>query len=188
MIRLTALLLTFSMLQGCAGLIVAGVVGSAVMLNDERSVQTQLDDTNTDFKISAALAEHQDIKNHTHIRAITVNRKVLLIGQASTEMLRDKAFRLVKGLKLTDTVYNQVRIGRPTSFGTRTNDTWITTKVKGRMVDTKGLDITQVKVITENSEVFLMGLIDRKKAQLAVDVARHTTGVDKVIKVFEYTN
>ncbi|WP_133405554.1 division/outer membrane stress-associated lipid-binding lipoprotein [Parashewanella tropica] len=185
--KLIALLLTCFMLQGCAGLIIAGAAGGAVALNDKRSLGTQLDDTDADFKIMAELAKQQDIKNQTHIRAITVNRKVLVIGQAPNTMLRDKAINTIKGMNIADKVYDQIRISSPTGFTTRTSDTWITTKVKGRMLNQKGLDITRIKVITENGEVFLMGVINSKQADLAVNVARHTTGVRKVIKVFDYT-
>ncbi|MCL1078601.1 BON domain-containing protein [Parashewanella spongiae] len=185
MIRLTAILLSLMLLQGCAGLIVAGVVGGAVMLNDERPLKTQLGDTDADFTISAALAKHEDIKNHTHIRAITVNRKVLVIGQAPNERLKVKVIQIINELKLSDKIYDQIRIGSPTNFGTRSNDTWITTKVKGRMLNTDGLDITRIKVVTENSEVFLLGIIDKNQADIAADIARFTTGVKRVIKVFE---
>ncbi|RYV03538.1 osmotically-inducible protein OsmY [Shewanella sp. OPT22] len=175
------------MLQGCAGLIVAGAVGGAVMLNDERSLKTQLDDTNADFKIAAELDKHKDIKEHTHIRVVTVNKKILVVGQSPNSQLRDKAIQIISELKLGDKIYNQIRIGSPTGFTTRSNDTWITTKVKGRMLNQDGLDITRIKVVTENGEVFLLGLIAENQADLAVDVARHTSGVRKVIKVFELT-
>ncbi|MCH1933169.1 BON domain-containing protein, partial [Shewanella sp. A25] len=45
-----------------------------------------------------------------------------------------------------------------------------------------------IKVVTENGEVFLLGLVSRAQADLAVDIARNTSGVRKVIKVFEYTD
>lgn len=179
------LLLSLLLLQGCAGLIVAGAVSGAVMLNDKRSIKTQLDDTNADFKISAELNKDKDIKQHTHIRAITVNRKILVVGQSPNTQLRDKAIKIISDLNLGDKIYNQIRITSPTGFSTRSNDTWITTKVKGRMLNQEGLDITRIKVVTENGEVFLLGLIAEDQAELAVDIARHTSGVKKVIKVFE---
>ncbi len=181
------LLLSLLGLQGCAGLIVAGAVGGAVMLNDERGLRTQLDDTDTDFKISAELSKDKDIKEHAHIRAITVNRKILVVGQAPDSQLRDRAIKIISDLKTGDKIYNQIRIGSPTGFIARGNDTWITAKVKGRMLNRDGLDITRVKVVTENGEVFLLGLIAKNQADIAADIARHTSGVRKVIMVFELT-
>lgn len=188
MIKLLSLLLITSLLSGCAGMVVVGAVGGAVMANDERSIKTQLSDTNADFEISSALAKHNDLKNQTHITGVVMNSNTLLIGQAPNSMLRDKAVKIVKELKIGGKIHNQIKIGNPTSFTTRSNDTWITTKVKGRMLNEKELDITKIKVITENGEVYLMGLVDKKQADLAVDVARHTAGVRRVVKVFQYVS
>ncbi|QYK01618.1 division/outer membrane stress-associated lipid-binding lipoprotein [Shewanella psychrotolerans] len=173
------------MLQGCAGAVMVGAVGGAMMLNDERSFSTQLDDTNADFQISSALAAHEDIKNQTNITGVAMNGNVLMIGQAPNSMLRDKAINTVKGLNLGGKIHNQIRIGNPISFTTRSNDTWVTTKVKTRMLNDKELDVTRIKVITENGEVFLLGVVTRDQADLAVEIARNTAGVRKVIKVLD---
>ncbi|MCU7375777.1 BON domain-containing protein [Paucibacter sp. O1-1] len=176
-----------ALLQGCAGAVMVGAVGGAKMANDERSMSTQISDTNADFTIASALSKHDDLNNQTNIAAVVMNSNVLLIGQAPNSMLRDKAIRVVQELEIGGKIHNQIRIGDfPTSFTTRSNDTWVTTKVKGRMLNEKSLDITRIKVVTENGEVFLLGLIDRKQADLAVEIARNTAGVRKVVKVFEY--
>jgi osmotically-inducible protein OsmY len=187
MIRALLIISVLAMLQGCAGAVMVGAVSGAKMANDERSMSTQISDTNTDFVIASALSKHDDLNHQTNIAAIVMNNNVLMIGQAPNSMLRDKAIKVVQELQIGGKIHNQIRIGTPTSFTTRSNDTWVTTKVKGRMLNEKSLDITRVKVITENGEVFLLGLIDRKQADLAVEIARNTAGVRKVIKVFEYT-
>ncbi|MDD8060972.1 MULTISPECIES: BON domain-containing protein [Shewanella] len=175
-----------ALLQGCAGAVMVGAVSGAKMANDERSMSTQISDTNADFTIASALSKHDDLNNQTNIAAVVMNSNVLLIGQAPNSMLRDKAIKVVQELDIGGKIHNQIRIGTPTSFTTRSNDTWVTTKVKGRMLNEKSLDITRIKVVTENGEVFLLGLIDRKQADLAVEIARNTAGVRKVVKVFEY--
>ncbi|MCW3172767.1 BON domain-containing protein [Shewanella subflava] len=186
MIKLVAIISALALLQGCAGAVMVGAVGGAKMANDERSMSTQISDTNADFEITSALSKHEDISNQTNITGVVMNSNVLMIGQAPNSMLRDKAIKAVQELNIGGKIHNQIRIGNPTSFTTRSNDTWVTTKVKGRMLNEKNLDITRVKVITENGEVFLLGLIERSQAELAVDIARNTAGVRKVIKVFEY--
>ncbi|GGP57008.1 BON domain-containing protein [Shewanella algicola] len=175
-----------ALLQGCAGAVMVGAVSGAKMANDERSMSTQISDTNADFTIASALSKHDDLNNQTNIAAVVMNNNVLMIGQAPNSMLRDKAIKVVHELDIGGKIHNQIRIGTPTSFTTRSNDTWVTTKVKGRMLNEKFLDITRIKVVTENGEVFLLGLIDRKQADLAVEIARNTAGVRKVVKVFEY--
>ncbi|MCL1125572.1 division/outer membrane stress-associated lipid-binding lipoprotein [Shewanella surugensis] len=180
--------LSLFLLQGCAGALVVGAVSGAMVANDERPVSTQLDDTNANFNIASALSSQVDLKNQANISAVVMNNNVLLIGQAPSSMLRNKAISVVKGLGLGGKIHNQIRIGNPTSFTTRSNDSWITTKVKGRMLSEQNLDMTNIKVITENGEVFLIGYVAKEQADLAVEVARNTSGVRKVIKVFEYVD
>ncbi|GLP97515.1 division/outer membrane stress-associated lipid-binding lipoprotein [Paraferrimonas sedimenticola] len=185
--RLVAVGLVLAGLQGCAGAVMVGAVGGAMMLNDERSIGTQLDDTNIERKLSSALSKHDDLANQTNISAVSINRSVLLIGQAPNSMLRDKAITTVKQAGVSDRIHSQIRIGNPISFTTRSNDTWITTKVKSRIMNDPEIDVTRIKVITENGEVFLLGLISKPDAERAVEIARNTSGVRKVVKVFEYT-
>lgn len=175
-------------LTGCAGAMMAGTVGGAVMLNDERSISTQLDDSNADFSIDSALRSNDELRENGNVTGISMNGNVLLIGQAPSSRLRDLAVSTVQNLKLGGKIHNQIRIGNPISFTTRSNDGWITTKVKGRMLNDKNLDMTRIKVVTENGEVFLLGLVSREQADLAVEIARNTSGVRRVIKVFEYTD
>ncbi|KFZ36222.1 membrane protein [Shewanella mangrovi] len=182
------MLLSFMMLTltGCAGAMMAGTVGGAVMLNDDRSIKTQLDDTNADFSIDSALRSNEELKSQCNISGISMNGNVLLIGQAPSSRLRDLAVSTIQSLKLGGKIHNQIRIGNPIAFTTRSNDSWITTKVKGRMLNDKVLDMTKIKVVTENGEVFLLGLVTREQGDLAADIASNTAGVRKVIKVFEY--
>ncbi|UCX03341.1 BON domain-containing protein [Shewanella sp. HL-SH4] len=186
MIKLVAIISVIALLQGCAGAVMVGAVGGAKMANDERSMSTQISDTNAGFDITGALSKYEDLNNQTNITGVVMNGNVLMYGQAPNSMLRDKAIKAVQELNIGGKIHNQIRIGNPTSFTTRSNDTWVTTKVKGRMLNEKSLDVTRIKVITENGEVFLLGLIERSQADLAVDVARNTAGVRKVVKVFEY--
>ncbi|NKF52199.1 divisome-associated lipoprotein YraP [Shewanella sp. WXL01] len=186
MIKPAALITIALLLQGCAGALMVGAVGGAKMANDERSMMTQFNDTDAGFNIINALSQDKELSERTNISGVVVNTNVLLIGQAPSSALRDRAVNIVQGLEIGGKLHNQIRIGNPTSFTSRSNDAWITTKVKTRMLNNNDLDITRVKVVTENGEVFLLGLIERSQADIAVDIARNTTGVRKVIKVFEY--
>ncbi|MBR9728133.1 division/outer membrane stress-associated lipid-binding lipoprotein [Shewanella intestini] len=174
------------LLQGCASALLVGAVSGAKMVNDERSMKTQLNDTNADFDIVSALSKDNDLKEHTNITGVVMNSNVLMIGQAPNSALRDRAIAIVQKLNIGGKIHNQIRIGNPTSFTSRSNDAWITTKVKSRMLNNNDLDVTRIKVVTENGEVFLLGLVSRPQADIAVEITRHTTGVRKVIKVFEY--
>ncbi|WP_298443264.1 division/outer membrane stress-associated lipid-binding lipoprotein [uncultured Ferrimonas sp.] len=186
MIRVLFACLLVSQLAGCAAAIVAGTVGTAVMVNDNRSVGSQIDDHTIELEVMAALSNHKDLSNQTRISATSVNQQVLLVGQVPNQMLHTKAVQLIKQIDGVERVHDQLRTGNPLGFTSRSNDSWITTKVKSRMLSNDKLNSLRIKVVTENREVFLLGVISQQEAKLAVDIARNTDGVSKVIKVFQY--
>ena len=85
-------------------------------------------------------------------------------------------------------VYNEIAVKGPTSSLSRASDSWITTKIKTQMLATKGLQSGSIKVVTENGAVYLMGMVSREQADTSVNIARQVTGVQKVVKIFQYTN
>lgn len=179
------LILTCFSLSGCAGLMVAGAGAGAAASQDRRTVPTQLEDSNIEIKTAAALFKNDEIWKDTNIDVVSYNTIVLLIGQAPTASLKSKAQAEVKKIPKVQKVYNQIRIAAPISFFARRNDEYLTSKVKTSMLFTENFPSGKIKVVTENNEVFLLGLVSESEAEKAVEIARNIDGVTRVIKVFE---
>ena len=113
---------------------------------------------------------------------------VLLTGQVSSADLIPIAAAQVRPMRNVRKVYNELTVAGKTSLLSRTNDTWLTTKVKSAFSTEESSDAARIKVVTENSVVYLMGLLTRAEADAAADIARNIQGVQKVVKVFEYMN
>ena len=177
---------SLGLLQGCAGVFIAGAATTASVANDRRTVGSVLDDQNIELKAADAIASRKDMNKASRISATSVNGKVLLVGQTPYSQYSRDAEKLVAKISGVRQVYNELRIRKPIGFADQSNDSWITSKIKSTMLTTKGIDSTHFKVVTESGEVFLMGLVTRSEAEKAVDLARHVSGVKKVIKVFEY--
>lgn len=185
--RVLLLLITaLPLLQGCAGLFVAGAATTASIANDRRSFGSVIDDQNIELKAANAIATRQDITKASRISATSINGKVLLVGQTPYTQYSRDAEKLVTRVSGVRHVFNEIRITKPLGFGQQSTDTWITSKVKSQMLAQKGMDSTRFKVVTENGEVFLMGLVTREEAERAVNLTRKISGVRQVIKVFEY--
>lgn len=122
----------------------------------------------------------------SHIIVVSFNGLVLLAGQVPSEALREKASEVAGRLKRVRKVHNELNIGGPISMIARTNDSWLTSKVKTRLLASGAVDGTKMKVQTENSVVYLMGLTTRAKADAAIEVASQIYGIQKIVKVFEY--
>ncbi|MDP2559621.1 division/outer membrane stress-associated lipid-binding lipoprotein [Psychrobium sp. 1_MG-2023] len=185
-IKLAALLAVFLSLQGCVTGVVLGAVGIATVANDRRTAASQLEDESIELKASSLLSDDKGISEHSHINVISYNRMMLVVGQAPNEMLRNRVITLLRTVPNVTKIHNQIRIGNPIQLKTRTKDSWLTSKIKVAMTADTELASSQVKVITEYGEVFLLGLVSQAEGNKAAEIARNVSGVKKVIKVFEY--
>ncbi|ARD40298.1 osmotically-inducible protein OsmY [Edwardsiella ictaluri] len=172
------------LLQGC----VAAVIGSATVAtqaaSDPRSVGTQVDDGTLEARISNALSKDAQLKKEARVVVTAYQGQVLLTGQAPSQALISRAKQIAMGVEGTKAVYNEVRLGQPVSLGTASADAWITTKVRSQLLASDQVKSTNVKVTTENSEVFLLGLVTPKEGQAAAQTASKVSGVKHVTTAF----
>ena len=184
--KLIALLVIASWLSGCAAALIAGAAGTASAVNDRRTLGNQIDDNAIEIKASAYIVDEEALNKHVNINAVSVNGILLLIGQSPNDMLKDRVVKLMRGIPGVRKLHNQIRIGTPVSISTKTHDAWLTSKVKLQLLTDERIDGTHIKVVTENSEVFLMGLVSQQEANIAADISRNVNGVARVYKAFEY--
>jgi len=186
---LLLLILCIPVLSSCALLVAAGVatgVGTGVaMSNDRRTSGIFVEDEGIEMKSGRRISEKYG--NNVHINVTSYNRNVLLTGEAPSDAAKADIGNLVKGVENVRNVINEISVGPTSTYGSRSSDTLITSKVKGRFIDVGKFQVNHVKVITENGVVYLLGLVNRKEADNAVEIAGSTSGVRKVVKVFEYT-
>ncbi len=175
-------------LSGCipAAVVVGATAGGAI-LYENRSVSAQLHDRDISQIAKNRIGAAKNLRD-SHIEVATFNGIVLMVGQTPSAELRDQANQLVSTIPNVKRVYNEVTIADPSSIFDRSQDDWITTKVKSALVAEKGLRSSNIKVVTESHVVYLMGLVTQSQANMAATVASKMTGVQKVIKVFEYQN
>jgi osmotically-inducible protein OsmY len=170
-------------LQGCFTVVAAGVTQGVMVAVDRRSVGTQTEDESIEWKASARVSEKFGDK--VHVNFTSYNRKVLLSGEVPDEATRVEVDKLTSGVANVEGVYNELVIGPLTSFGNRSNDAYITSKVKSRSIDVGKFNPVHVKVVTEAGTAFLLGLVTQAEADSAVQVARTTAGVKKVVNLLE---
>ncbi len=175
------------LLSGCiaAAFATGAAIGGAVVY-DKRAIKVMYDDQTIEYQAMRALEQNSDLVNNARISVTSFNYVLLLVGEAPSKSLRIKAQQVVAHVPKVRRIVNQITIGNPINFSTQSNDSWITTQVKTKMLATKGLTSSQIKVITENSIVYLMGIVTKSQAQLASKVASQIKGVTKVATLFEY--
>ena len=170
-------------LQGCST-----VTGPTSEDYGKRTLGTVWDDQMIESRGKANIrAAHEQLKK-AHISITAFNGMVLLSGQVPSEEAKNIAGSSITDLRKVRTVHNELEVAGPTSMMARTNDSWLTTKVKAALLSSNDTEGTRVKVVTENGVVFLMGLLTRSEAEAAVEKTRKVFGVQKIVKVFEYIN
>ena len=177
-----------TLLPGCAPLLVAGAVGgTALVATDRRSVGAQADDEAIELKISNAI--NTQYGESVHAISTSYNGIVLLSGEVPTAEIFTSIGNLAKSTAKVRSVHNELAVGPNADLSVRSNDTFITSKVKSRFVEaSKTFSPTHVKVVTERGVVYLMGLVRREEGDAAGQIAATTSGVGRVVKLFEYTN
>lgn len=180
---LAATLVAASLLGGCAVVAGGAVVGTALSATDRRSTGTQVEDQTIELKASSRVSEA--LGGRGHVSVSSYNRTVLITGEVPTEADRVAVEKAIGGIEHVRATVNELAVMFNSSMTARSNDTYLTSKVKAAFIDAKDLQVNTIKVVTERGTVYLMGRLTEREANRAADVARGQSGVGKVVKVFE---
>jgi osmotically-inducible protein OsmY len=171
-------------LSGCVEMMVGGAVMGAVATADRRTLGAQTEDKT--ITVKSELRVPKIAGGDAHVNIASFNRKVLLTGEVRDEAAKSKVESEVRTIEGVQTIANELEISGPSSYTSRSSDALITTKVKASLVDMKTISATSFKVVTERGTVYLMGRVTQREGQVAADVARGVSGVQRVIKIFDY--
>ena len=170
-------------LQGCFPLAVTGVGAAAMMASDRRTTGTYIEDESIEWKVIGKVRERFA---GAHVNATSFNRRVLLTGEAPNDDAKQRIEEAVRTIDNVRDVTNELQVAGASSLASRGNDALISSNVKARMVNNGKFSPLHVKVLTEAGVVYLMGLVSPQEGDAAVEIARTTSGVSRVVKVFEY--
>jgi osmotically-inducible protein OsmY len=175
------------LVAGCAAVVIGATAGAGTLVAmDRRSSGILASDQAIESKVTKDAANRWP--GGVHLNVTSYDGKVLLTGEVPTAAIRDEIGQLATATEYVRGVNNELLVGPETEFGARTQDTYITTKVKTRLIEAGRLDANNVKVVTERSVVYLLGLVSRQEGDAAAQIAASTTDVARVVKLFEYTD
>jgi len=177
-------LMLVSQLAGCVTAVVGGAALGGSMIADRRTSGIYIEDENIEIKAESKI--QKNLAEESHVNVTCYNRNVLLTGEVTNVADKAKAETLVKTIPNIRAITNEIAIMEKSTFSDRTNDVYITSLVKGNFLTSNKFSVNHVKVVAERSVVYLMGLVTKKEADDAVQIARTTEGVAKVVKLFEY--
>ena len=180
------ILLLLLQLSSCAPIYLASATTGGVVATSERTSGAFLEDAVIEFKGERLLEEK--IGDRARFSLISFNRVLLVTGQAPSQSVIDEITELTSGIENVRRVINKIAIGGQLGLTAISADAVLTAKTKSRLLGVQEGEFNSIdiKVVTENNVVYLMGLVSRANAAIAVDVARNTSGVLKVVRIFEY--
>ena len=187
-LRIILLLPFAASIIGCAAAVVTGGAAGVSVITDKRTTGTVIEDQAIELKALRAFSDNKEISEKAHLNVTSYNTVVLVTGETPDEALRQQAIDLVSKIPKVSQVHNEVAIAAPSSLVSRSSDSLITSKVKAQLVAEKNVKSLSIKVVTDKGVVYLLGLVGRKEADIATDIARKTGGVQKVVMLFEYTD
>lgn len=180
-----ALISSLLLSTGCSQIISATSDGPYHEDYGRRTPGTAMDDDLIETKILVNLSKASDALANSPISVHAYNGVVLLIGQTSSQDLKDEAKKIAENTRKVRKVHNEIELSGPVSTLASANDAWITSKIKSKMILAEEVQSSRVQVITENGVVYLMGLVTNAEAERASDITRNTSGVRKVVRIFE---
>ncbi|MBI3140570.1 MAG: BON domain-containing protein [Rhodocyclales bacterium] len=172
------------LLQGCFPVAAVGVGAGALIATDRRNAETYLADEAIEIRAMNRIGEK--FGERVHVNVTGYNMKLLLTGEAPDAALKAEIEQVAGGVPNVKAVANELQVAGISGYGARSNDTYITSKVKARFIEAGKFSVNHVKVVTEAGVVYLLGLVTRREADAAAETARTTAGVLKVVRMFEY--
>lgn len=183
--RLSCILLCL-LVASCTSIISATSDEPIEVNPGKRSLGVKIDDRQLETIAAVNINKAHEQLDDAAIKVHSYNAVVLLVGQVPSQQMRQLAGETVQKISSVRQVHNELQVQTPISLLAGANDTWLTTKVRTKLLANRDIESGRIQVITENNTVYLMGLVTREEAQKVTDVARHTGGVQKVVRVFEY--
>lgn len=182
-LRLLVLFAIIPTLHGCVAAVVGGAGTAAVVAGDRRTVGTVTEDQGIELK---AWDRIRSKFKDPHVNTTSYNRMVLLTGEAPDAETKAEIGKIARAVENVHGIYNEITVAGNSTLSARANDSYLTSKVKARFVDQRKFNPIHVKVVTEANVVYLLGMVKRKEADDATEIARTTGGVQKVVRLFEY--
>jgi osmotically-inducible protein OsmY len=178
-------LLCIPALQGCVeSLIIGGVATGVIVAADRRQPEVMFGDQRIEIVASNRVSD--TLAGQGHVNVTSYNHMVLLTGEVPSSQVKAEVEKISSQVPEVKSIINELQIAGASSIASRSNDSYITSKVKSNFVGADKFRPTSVKVVTEAGVVYLLGLVSREEADAATDIARGTGGVQKVVRVFEY--
>ncbi|MFT3800239.1 MAG: BON domain-containing protein [Burkholderiaceae bacterium] len=172
-----------SLLGGCFPMLATSIGASAIAVADRRTLGAQIEDQSIQARGNQRLKEVLPGDDNAYVTVNSFNRRVLLVGQAPDEQTRERAAQLAGTLGNISMIHNEIRVGGPLVSAAK--DTALTARVRAKLIGIKDFDANAVRIVSEDSVVYLMGIVTEREGRIASEAAAEVSGVRSVVTLYD---
>jgi osmotically-inducible protein OsmY len=175
-LSLTLLLLT----TACTNIVNSVTEGPIEPDPTATGVGTNINDLKMDTYIGVNIKKADEALAKSHINVNVYNAVVLLTGEVPNPKMKVLAGDVARDFSGVRQVHNELQVRGKSSMVARTNDSLLALD--------QSVKASDIQIVTEDSVVYLMGKVLQAEGEAAANIARASSGVRKVVKVFEYVD
>lgn len=172
-------------LPGCFPVVATGMVAGAMSITDRRTTGAQAEDQAIELKAASRLLNRFGSDKAISTSVVSFNRTALINGFAPDAATKLEIGEIVAKVENVRQVVNEIQLSRPAGTASYTQDVYLTTRVKLTLLDRRTINANTIKVVTESSTVYLMGLVTEKEANEVASLTSRVPGVRRVVRAFE---
>jgi osmotically-inducible protein OsmY len=182
--KISFLILISCLLTSC----ITSLFSGAQLVYERQAISKEINNHQIYIKANHALFDHYRSLRQANISVVAYNYDLVVVGQVARSDDKKLVSKILKKIKGVRRVFNELTIGENTSISKAISDSWLTSKIRAKMVAENGLDPSQFKIISEKGAVYILGDVKKDQAQKVIEIVRRTSGVKKVIKILRYYN
>ncbi len=168
---------------GCAPILVGGAaITTASMVSDRRASGTVVTDGVLEKEIAYDISREKIPDSHINVNAY--NGKILLTGEVPDEAAKVRAGELCHKPD-TKFVQNELAVMKPATAGSVMSDKMLATKVRSVLLTTPDVPLSQMKVVVERGNVYLLGIVTKKESELVKKTILGIDGVKNAVLCFD---
>lgn len=172
-------------ITGCAATVIGAGVGTAAAVGtDTRGTSTVVDDQTLEHRVNNVLSATVP---HGSFTVASYDQQVLLAGQVPSKAAKSKADVATTNTAGVKSVWNYVTVGKNETMSSITQDTYITSAAKTRLIAQKKVNTNNIKVVTCAGVVYLMGKDAGDPVQVngAIEGISQISGVKNVVNLIQ---
>ena len=123
----------------------------------------------------------EDLQQTSRMGIDSFNSEVLLTGEVPTEAIKVEVEKVVSSMPDVRHVYNELNVSASKGYSSTVHDGYITSKLLAKVAASDGVKASQIKAVTNDGVVYIMGRMTPTQQSHLIDIAKSTVGVTELV-------